>query len=101
MRGARGIWGAPLQQVMARQDQSSREWAHRNLSLHFLAELELLGAVWGSLGDLCRATTGVRETEPKQIGEGTPDSTEPAFLLKHSDICSPPASKLRGPDPPL
>ncbi len=29
----------------------------------------------GSVGDLCRATSGERETEPKQIGEGTHDST--------------------------
>ena len=25
---------------------------------------------------MCRATSGEGETEPKQIGEGTPDSTE-------------------------
>ena len=51
-------------------------------------DLELLGAVLGSLGDLCRATSGERETEPKQIGEGTPDSTKrhdsPAKFSRHS-----------------
>ena len=42
----------------------------------FLEKLELFGAVQGSVGDLCRATSGGRETEPKQIGDGTLDSTE-------------------------
>ena len=31
------------------------------------------GAVLGSVGDLRRATSGERETEPKQIGDGTRD----------------------------
>ena len=37
--------------------------------------LELWGAVPGSVGDLRRATSGEGETEPKQIGEGTRNST--------------------------
>ncbi len=37
--------------------------------------LKWFGAVQGSLGDLRRATSGEGETEPKQIGEGTLDST--------------------------
>ncbi len=40
------------------------------------AWLERFGTVIGCLGDLCRATSGEGETEPKQIGEGTDDSTE-------------------------
>jgi len=42
-----------------------------------LAELALVGAAPGSLGDLCRATSGEGETEPKQIGEGARGSTQP------------------------
>jgi hypothetical protein len=34
------------------------------------------GAGQGCVGDLCRATSGEGETEPKQIGKGTKDSTE-------------------------
>ena len=37
----------------------------------------MFGPVLGSVGDLRRATLwGEGETEPKQIGEGTQDSTE-------------------------
>jgi hypothetical protein len=38
------------------------------------------GAVPGSVGDLRRATSGEGETEPKQIGEGAQDGTEPLDL---------------------
>ena len=38
------------------------------------------GAVLGSVGDLRRATSGGRATEPKQIGDGTQDGTEPLTL---------------------
>jgi hypothetical protein len=48
-------------------------WKYRYVS--FL-KLESFGAVRGSLGDLRRATSGEGEMEPKQIGEGAPDSTE-------------------------
>ncbi len=48
-------------------------------------EHRLFGAVLGSLGDLCRATSGEGETEPKQIGEGTQDGTKRWPLRKQSD----------------
>ncbi len=41
------------------------------------------GAILGSLGDLRRATSGERETEPKQIGEGIQDGT---IARKNSDF---------------
>jgi hypothetical protein len=52
-------------------------WVDRKRLLCFPVELKLLGAVVGCHGDLCRATSGEGETEPKQIGEGTHNSTEP------------------------
>ena len=58
---------------MGRTATGEVTWKYRYVSL---AELELFGAVRGSVGDLRRATSGEGETEPKQIGEGTPDSTE-------------------------
>jgi hypothetical protein len=53
------------------------QWVIRKRALCFPAELQLFGADQGSLGDLCRATSGEGETEPKQIGEGSLVSTEP------------------------
>ena len=52
------------------------EWVNTKRTLCFPGGLKLLGAVLGSVGDLCRATPGEGETEPKQIGDGTQDSTE-------------------------
>jgi len=48
----------------------------------FAESLLSSGAVLGSFGDLCRATSGEGETEPKQIGEGTQDGTEQLELLQ-------------------
>ena len=52
----------------------------------------MLGAAQGSLGDLCRATPGEGETELKQIGEGTPGSTESHDPPKHSELHMTPSS---------
>jgi hypothetical protein len=46
------------------------------VSLEYLA----VGAALVSPGDLCRATSGERETEPKQIGEGNQGSTQQVEL---------------------
>jgi len=51
-------------------------WTGSRLSVGFPEGLSSIRRVLGSVGDLCRATSGERETEPKQIGDGTQDTTE-------------------------
>jgi hypothetical protein len=50
-------------------------WTATKQSLCFKSVLPF-DAGLGSVGDLCRATSGEGETEPKQIGEGTRASIE-------------------------
>ena len=51
-----------------------------------VVEFEWFCPVMGYFGDLCRATSGEGETEPKQIGEGTHDWTEGRDSREHGDI---------------
>ena len=62
------------------------KWGHLEMSPCCRRVLPF-GTALGSLGDLCPATSGEGETEPKQLGEGTQGSTEQSALPgKHGDI---------------